>query len=87
MAGAFLSDAVVMIGENPESLASWMAVRGRMSIEPMWMGGVRLSLPIWPTDDAPPKITMGFPLYLPTVSGVVGASSPSPYGWLLYSPM
>jgi len=28
MAGAFLRDAVVMIGENPESLASWIAVRG-----------------------------------------------------------
>jgi len=26
---AFLRDAVVMIGENPESLASWIAVRAR----------------------------------------------------------
>jgi len=64
MAGAFLKDAVVTIGENPESLASWMLLGERMGMEPMWMGGVRLCLPIWPTDEAPPKTTMGFPFIL-----------------------
>ena len=57
---AFESEAVVMIGENPASLATWIAanvnVRQGQRLLPK-----RVYLPYCPTEDAPPMIIMGFP--------------------------
>jgi len=50
---SFLSEAVVMMGEKPESFASWITE---------WF-------PLWPTELDPPTTKMGFPAYFPLSSG------------------
>ena len=53
----FLRDAVVIMGENPDIFASWMAGSGQEYNS----GGRRYYQPFWPTDVAPPSITSGVP--------------------------
>ena len=79
---ACLREAVVMIGENPESFASWIAERLVLRVN-SFFDRRYLNLPFWPTELDPPRIKMGFPPYFPSPSGVIGGTNPRPAGFLL----
>ena len=56
----------MIIGEKPESLANCRAAGdGQNSIVKGKPGKDAFHIPYWPTDDEPPKMTIGFPAYFP----------------------
>lgn len=68
-----------MMGEKPESLASWIA--GKLTFEkgvPVGIAKKKTTLPFWPTELDPPRMTIGFPAYFPLPSGDTGESNPKP---------
>ena len=80
---ACLREAVVMMGENPESFASWIAERLMLRVNSFfdWCQCYH-SLPFWPMEVNPSMIKMGFPPFNPILNpegflsyGAVAASS------------
>ena len=65
-----------MIGEKPESLANWTTTM--KSMKRIFYRRERKGLPCCPTDDDPPKMTMGCPAYLPRPPSSHGGDSPAP---------
>jgi len=63
---ACLRDAVVMIGEKPESFASWRAELLRANS--FLTSGIAAYLPFWPAELDPPRMKTGFPAYIPLPS-------------------
>ena len=82
---ACLREAVVMMGENPESFASWIAERLMLLVN-YFSTICYLNLPFWPTELDPPITRKGFPAYFPLPSGDTGGTNPCPCGTLLYIP-
>lgn len=71
-----------MIGENPDSFASWITGGVRVEVKVAMMQLNSYS-PYCPTEDEPPRTTIGFPAYfpLPPSHGAISFSGPflSPY--------
>ena len=69
-------EAVAMMGENLESLATWMAVCAvgfSVCVYDTWGSkGIENNAPYWPTEEEPPRMKAGLPAYL--------VSPPSSYG-------